>query len=226
MDRKSTPFSIQFRKAIQFPVFCIVLILAFAASSFAQGPPDRRDSDDRNYDRNGDRNDGRNDGRSDDDRSAPGLSAGGNWMQYRSEDRMTARKLTRFELQANDSRENDSRDGDGRAQVVLYCSDGKLKLADFRPNLRLGRPNWGGFWGQPQMRVRVRVDDAHDDHSWNWVNGHFLSMDKGTARQLIGAHLFRIEFRTPDGPRIAEFSPAGLDLKLMDDACGLTPKRP
>ena len=157
-------------------------------------------------------------------------------MQYRSEDRMTARKLTRFELQANDprdidSRENDSRDrndrdGDGRAQVVLYCSDGKLKLADFRPNLRLSRPNWGGFWGQPQMRVRVRVDDAHDDHSWNWVNGHFLSMDKGTARQLIGAHLFRIEFRTPDGPRIAEFSPAGLDLKLMDDACGLTPKRP
>jgi hypothetical protein len=222
VDSKSAPFSLQFRKAIQLPIFCAVLILAFAASSFGQGRPDHRDSD---------------------DRSGGGISAGGNWMQYRSEDRMTAEKLSRFELQANandsqandsrdnDSRDNDSRDGDdrngdGRAQVVLYCSDGKLKLADFRPNLRLSRPNWGGFWGQPQMRVRVRVDDSHDDHSWNWVNGHFLSMDKGTTRQLIGAHVFRIEFRTPDGPSIAEFSPGGLDLKLVNDACGLTPKRP
>jgi len=50
-------------------------------------------------------------------------------------------------------------------------------------------------------------------------------MDKTSARRLIGANLFRIEFRTPDGPRIAEFSPAGLDLRLVHKACGLEPKR-
>jgi hypothetical protein len=72
----------------------------------------------------------------------------------------------------------------------------------------------------------VRIDDAHDEHNWNWINGHFLAMDKGTTRELIGAHLLRIEFGTPDGPQIAEFSPAGLDLGMVQKACGLTPKKP
>jgi len=74
------------------------------------------------------------------------------------------------------------------------------------------------------MRALVRADNSHDEHTWNWINGHFLAMDKGTARELIGAELFRIEFNTPDGRRIAEFSPAGLDLRLVREACGLTPK--
>ena len=157
----------------------------------------------------------------DDNRPAQGISAGGNWTEYRSEDLMTAQKRVRFVLRANNEPESNE-----SASVILYCTDGKLKLADFHPNLRLARPNWPGFWGQPQMRVRVRIDDAHDQHSWNWVNGHFLTMDKGTTRELIGARMARIEFRTPDGPRIAEFSPAGLDSRLVHDACGLTPKRP
>lgn len=152
---------------------------------------------------------------------ANAVSAGGNWMVSNTEDRMTAAKRVRFDLAADNSRNSDE-----RARIILYCTDGKLKLADFRPNLPLSRPNWPGFWGQPQMRVRVRVDDAHDDHSWNWVNGHFLSMDKGTARELLGAHLFRVEFGTPEGARIAEFSPAGLDLAQMKQACDLTPKKP
>ena len=50
-------------------------------------------------------------------------------------------------------------------------------------------------------------------------------MDKGTTHEFIGAHLFRIEFRTPDGPKIAEFSPAGLDLNRVHEACDLTPKK-
>jgi hypothetical protein len=158
--------------------------------------------------------------RRDYDRADNGVRAGGKWMEYGSEDRMTAAKRVRFELSADNA--EDSVD---QARVILYCTDGKLKLADFRPNVRLGRPDWPGFWGQPQIRVRVRADNAHDDHSWNWVNGHFLAMDKGTARELIGAHLFRIEFQTPDGPRIAEFSPAGLDLNRVHEACGLEPKR-
>jgi len=149
------------------------------------------------------------------------VSAGGKWTVSHSEDRMTGAKTDRFELPADNAQ-----DSDDRARIILYCTDGKLKLADFRPDIRLGRPDWPGFWGQPQMRVRVRADNAHDDHSWNWVNGHFLAMDKGTTRELIGAQLLRIEFKTPRGPSIAEFSPAGLDLNLVEHSCGLKPKKP
>lgn len=152
-----------------------------------------------------------------------GVSAGGKWMEYRAEDPMTAAKRVRFELPAENVNAEDRVD---EARIILHCTDGKLNLADFRPNIRLGRPDWPGFWGQPQMRVRVRADAGHSDHNWNWVNGHFLSMDKGTTRELLGARLFRIEFRTPEGPKIAEFSPAGLDLRLVRNACGLEPKRP
>jgi len=156
----------------------------------------------------------------DQERYDAGTSAGGNWTEYRAEDPMTTSKRVRFELPAANTGDRDE-----QARVILYCTDGKLKLADFRPNVRLSRPDWPGFWGQPQMRVRVRADGNHSDHGWNWVNGHFLSMDKGTTRELIGAHLFRIEFRTPDGPKIAEFSPAGLDLNRVHEACDLTPKK-
>ncbi len=183
----------------------VILILAFCVFLSIKALGQRRPAD-RDYD---------------DSRSAPGISVGGKWTEYQSEDRMTTEKSVRFVLPANNEP-----DSDESASVILYCTDGKLRLADFHPNLRLARPNWPGFWGQPQMRVRVRIDDAHDEHNWNWVNGHFLTMDKGTTRELIGAHMARIEFRTPDGPRIAEFSPAGLDLHRVQDACGLTPKRP
>jgi len=153
--------------------------------------------------------------------NANAVSAGGNWMQYSAEDRMTGARRVRFELAANDAPRSDP-----SAKVILYCTKSKLTLADFHPGERLSRPNWPGFWGQPQMRVRIRVDNAHSEHSWNWINGHFLSMDKGTTRELLGARLFRIEFLTPGGPQIAEFSPAGLDLKAVKDACDLTPKKP
>jgi hypothetical protein len=149
-----------------------------------------------------------------------GVSAGGQWTKYSSEDRMTAAHRVRLELPAQDAQESDA-----QARIILYCTNGKLKLADFRPNLKLSRPNWMG-WSGPQMHVTVRADDAHSEHNWNWVNGHFLTMDKGTTRELIGAHLFRIEFQTPDGPRIAEFSPGGLDRDLVSRSCDLKPKKP
>lgn len=157
----------------------------------------------------------------DDEPTTPGTSAGGKWMQYSSEDRMTAQKKTRFELLANDAS-----DADTHAKVILFCVDGELKLADFRPNTRIAGPDHPSFWGRPQMEVRVRADDHHSEHGWNWVNGNFLSMDKGTARELIGANLFRIEFNTPNGPEIAEFSPSGLDVGAVKRVCGLSPKRP
>jgi hypothetical protein len=155
------------------------------------------------------------------DEGGQGMSAGGRWTQYSSEDRMTAQHRTRFELPAENVPKSDV-----EARLVLYCTDGKLTLADFHPGSKLARPNWPGFWGQPQMRVRVRIDDSHDEHSWNWVRGHFLAMDKGTTREMLGAHLFRIEFQTPQGPEIAEFDPEGIDLGAVRKACGLTPKKP
>lgn len=151
-----------------------------------------------------------------------GKPAGGNWMEYDKTDPMTGYQETRFVLQAN----NTMPDSTQKAMVQIFCVHGKYKLGDFRPNGRLGRPNFPGFWGQPQMEVLVRVDDRHNHHAWNWVHGEFLSMDKGSVRGLIGAQVFNVEFRTPRGPQIAEFSPAGLDLNRVHQACDLTPKKP
>ena len=88
-----------------------------------------------------------------------GVSAGGKWMQFESEDKMTGAKRVRFELLAeNYFRE----DPEYKPRVELFCEDGKLKLADFNPGVRLPRPIVPGFWGQPQLEVEVRVDDyAH-----------------------------------------------------------------
>jgi hypothetical protein len=153
---------------------------------------------------------------------AGGVPAGGNWMEFASQDEMTLVKKARFELTADNSLPGSSTN----PKIVLFCTNGKLNLADFRPNARIAPPNRPGFWGQPQMEVLVRVDDAHSNHGWNWVNGHFLSMDKGTTRELLGAQVFKVEIQTPRGPEIATFSPAGLDLGRVKKACDLTPKKP
>ena len=193
--------SSQFKPATRLAKFILVgLLLPGGGALLGQSRPD----DNREY-----------------KRADEQTGAGGKWAEYFAEDRMTGAKRVRFELPA----ENAS-DSDEQARVILYCTDGKLNLADFRPNVKLSRPDWPGFWGQPQMHVLVRADSGHSTHNWNWVNGHFLAMDKGTTRELIGARLFRVEFRTPDGPRIAEFSPAGLDVTRVEKACGLKPKKP
>jgi len=151
-----------------------------------------------------------------------GVSAGGKWMQFQSEDKMTGAKKVRFELLSD----NYLRGGnDYKPRVELFCSDGKLSLADFNPGERLGPPSNPGFWGQPQMQVLVRVDETHSYKGWNWVRGHFLSMDKGTTRGLIGSQVFKVEVRTGSGRDIAEFSPAGLDLNRVKQACDLKPKK-
>lgn len=152
-----------------------------------------------------------------------GVSAGGKWMQFQSEDKMTGAKRVRFELLAeNYLREHP----DYKPRIELFCEDGKLKLADFNPGVRLPRPNRPGFWGQPQLEVEVHIDDYHSSKGWNWVRGHFLSMDKGTTRGMMGAQLVRIALPTRNGREIAEFSPAGLDVNEVRRACDLTPKKP
>ncbi len=151
-------------------------------------------------------------------------NAGGNWRAFDSEDKMTAAKRVRFELLSDNSLRSYRDDAD--TKIELFCENGKFKASNFSPGVRLGPPNRPGFWGQPQMEVRVRVDNTHSDHGWNW-NGNHLAMDKDTTRELVGAQIFKIEFLGPRGPVIAEFSPAGLDLTRLSQACrGISPKRP
>jgi hypothetical protein len=152
-----------------------------------------------------------------------GVSAGGKWMEFQSEDKMTGARKVRFELLADNYFREDPQ---YPPRIELFCEDGKLKLADFNPGVRLPPPNRPGFWGQPQLDVMVRIDDWHGHHGWNWVRGHFLSMDKGTVRGLIGAQVLKIELPTRSGRQIAEFSPAGLNLDEVRHACDLTPKKP
>jgi hypothetical protein len=152
-----------------------------------------------------------------------GVSAGGKWMKFQSEDKMTGAKKTRFELQSNNFFKEDP---DSKPRVNLVCTDGKYQYADFNPGVRLGRPDYPGFWGQPKMEVRVRFDNSNDHKGWNWVRGHFLAMDKGTVRAAIGAQVFNVQIRTRTGYAIAEFSPAGLNLDEVKRSCDLTPKKP
>ena len=154
---------------------------------------------------------------------ADGVSAGGNWMEFRSEDKMTGAKKVRFELLSNNYLREDP---DYKPRVELVCSNGKYAHADFNPGARLGRPDYPGFWGQPKMEVMVRVDGYHDHKGWNWVRGRFLAMDKGTIRGMIGAQVFNVEIRTRTGYAIAEFSPQGLNLDEVRHACDLTPHKP
>jgi hypothetical protein len=152
-----------------------------------------------------------------------GVSAGGNWLEFHSDDKMTGAKKVRFELLSDNYFREDP---EYKPRVTLFCSAGKLKLADFNPGVKLGPPNRPGFWGQPQLEVEVRVDDTHYFKGWNWMRGHFLSMDKGTVRGMMGAKVFKVELPTRSGRQIAEFSPGGLNLDQVRQACDLTPKKP
>ena len=152
-----------------------------------------------------------------------GVNAGGRWLEFDSTAKMTGEKQVRFELQADNYFREDSQ---YKPRVNLVCRDGKLKWADFNPGVRLARPNRPGFWGQPQLEVMVRVDDTHYFKGWNWMRGRFLSMDKGTVRGMIGAQVFKVELRTRSGRQIAEFSPGGLNLDRIRQACDLAPKKP
>jgi hypothetical protein len=151
-----------------------------------------------------------------------GVPAGGKWMRYETEEKMTGQKRVKFELPADNYLANSDR----KPEVMLFCVGGKLKLADFHPNFRMAGPNRASFWGRPEMRVTVRIDNSHSNHNWKWINGDFLAMDEDTARELIRANIFKVEFETKEGPQIAEFTPAGLDVAQVHQACGIKPEKP
>jgi hypothetical protein len=152
-----------------------------------------------------------------------GVNAGGNWLEFHSTDKMTGAKKVRFELQSNNYFREDN---EYKPRINLICDNGKLKLADFNPGVRLPPPNRPGWWGQPQLEVEVRIDGTHHNKGWNWLRGHYLSMDKETTRGLLGAQVFNIALPTRSGRQIAEFSPAGLDFGRVKEGCDLTPKKP
>src|SRR5450432_2471467 len=52
-----------------------------------------------------------------------GVSAGGRWMEFHSEDKMTGAKKVRFELVADNYFKEDP---DYKPRVELFCEDGKL----------------------------------------------------------------------------------------------------
>jgi len=149
-----------------------------------------------------------------------GVSAGGQWLEFHSVDKMTGEKKVRFELQSNNYFREDP---DYKPRVELVCTNGKYEHANFDPGARLGRPDYPGFWGQPKMEVMVRADGDHSHRGWNWLGGRYLSMDKGTVRSALGAQVFNVEVRTRTGFAIAEFSPAGVNLDEVKKSCDLTP---
>lgn len=152
-----------------------------------------------------------------------GVSVGGKWLMFQSEDKMTGAKRVRFQLLAENYFKEDP---DYKPRVDLICENNKFKLGAFNPGIKV-RPNRPGFWGQPQREVEVRIDDFHTFHGWNWGDGgRFLSMDKGTVRGLMSAQVFNIALPTRRGRQIAEFQPDGLDLGEVRKACDLTPKKP
>lgn len=195
---KESHSSLKFNRAFAMGAVLACVTLLCAASAFAQSGAMSPNQDEQD-----------------------GVSVGGKWMAFRSEDKMTGAKRVRFELLSNNYFREDQ---DYKPRVEMICEDGKYKIANFNPGVRI-RPDRPGFWGQPQLDVQVRVDDVHYRKGWNW-RGRILEMDKGTARGMIGAQIFNIALRTPSGQQIAEFSPAGLNVDEVRKACDITPKKP
>lgn len=147
------------------------------------------------------------------------IPAGGKWLEFDSKDPMTDIKRARFELEGD----NPLRDSDRNPKINIFCENGNYTFGHFVPGVRV-RPDRPGFWGQPQLEVRVRAGKNLDSHGWNW-DGTFLAMDKDSVRRLVGAEIYKIQLPGPGTPdNIASFSPVGLNLSQFESACHLKPK--
>ncbi|MGZ7094667.1 MAG: hypothetical protein ACXVJ2_16725, partial [Candidatus Angelobacter sp.] len=83
-----------------------------------------------------------------------GVSVGGKWVEFRSEDKMTGHRISRFELQSDNYL---SLSPDYKPRIEIVCTNRRYTYADFNPGMPLGPPNRPGIWGQPQMEVMVRI---------------------------------------------------------------------
>ena len=73
-----------------------------------------------------------------------GVSAGGKWMEFRSEDKMTGAKKVRFELLSNNYFREDP---DYKPRVELICSNGKYERADLQSRRPAGTPRLSRLLG-------------------------------------------------------------------------------
>ncbi len=128
-----------------------------------------------------------------------GVSAGGKWMKFQSEDKMTGAKKVRFELLSNNYFKRRSRlQAQSRTDLRRrQVQTGRLQSR--RPACL--RPTVPASGASLSWKSEVRIDDVHDYHGWNWERGHFLSMDKGTTRGLIGAQVFNVAAANASRPR-------------------------
>ena len=73
-----------------------------------------------------------------------GVSVGGKWVEFRSEDKMTAAKKVRFELQADNYL---SLSPDYKPRVEMVCTNRKYTYADFNPGHAAGPAESSRFLG-------------------------------------------------------------------------------
>jgi len=102
-----------------------------------------------------------------------GISAGGRWMEYDSQDQMTLVKTARFELPADNSLSG----SDSSPKVILFCTAGKMKLlADLFPSPGFLRENMAIFLAtrlkkgqatpEPDERITQKVVTLREAERW------------------------------------------------------------
>ena len=161
--------------------FFVCLTLLCAASAFAQGGSMSPYQDEKD-----------------------GVSAGGKWMKFQSDDKMTGAKKVRFELLADNFFKEDP---DYKPRVDLYCEAESSSWPTSIPACACLLPIAPASGASRKWKSRSASTTVTPIKGWNWVRGHFLSMDKGTTRGLLGAQVFNVALPTRNGREIAEFSP-------------------
>ena len=72
-----------------------------------------------------------------------GVSGGGKWMEFHSEDKMTGAKKVRFEILSDNYLREDP---DYHPRIQLVFTNGQSTSTAFTPDLRMGPPTRPGFF--------------------------------------------------------------------------------
>jgi hypothetical protein len=87
-----------------------------------------------------------------------GVSAGGKWMQFQSEDKMSGAKRVRFELMADNYFREDP---DYKPRVELYLRSWQVQAGRFQSRSETATSQSPRFLGTAATRGEVRIDDFH-----------------------------------------------------------------